>query len=59
MVGSDTAQLVRVLSMGFLYGWLFRAFGRLTRAGKLTALVVLGLLILAMAIWDVPFLESE
>lgn len=54
-----TAQLVRVLSMGFLYAWLFRSFGRLTRAGKLTALVILGLLILAMAIWDVPFLESE
>ncbi|HEV2754976.1 MAG TPA: hypothetical protein VG318_04290 [Actinomycetota bacterium] len=45
--------------MGFLYAWLFRSFGRLTRAGKLTALVILGLLILAMAIWDVPFLESE
>ena len=52
-------QLVRVLNMGFLYAWLFRSFGRLTRAGKLTALVILGLLILAMVIWDVPFLESE
>lgn len=45
--------------MGFLYGWLFRSFQRLPRAGKLTALVILGLLILAMVIWDVPFLESE
>lgn len=45
--------------MDFLYGWLFRAFGRLTRSGKLTAVVIIGLLILAMAIWDVPFLESE
>ena len=45
--------------MGFLYGWLFRSFGRLSRAGKVTALVILALLILAMAIWDVTFLESE
>lgn len=45
--------------MEFLYGWLFRAFGRLTRAGKLIALGIFGLLILAMVIWDVPFLESE
>ena len=45
--------------MGTLYAWLFRSFGRLTRAGKVTALVILGLLILVMAIWDVPFLESE
>lgn len=45
--------------MGFLYSWLFRSFGRLTRAGKLIALGILGLLILAMVIWDVPFLESE
>ena len=45
--------------MGFIYSWLFRSFRRLTRAGKLTALVILGLLILAMVIWDVPFLESE
>ena len=57
--GSHTARLVRVQSMEFLYAWLFRSFGRLTRAGKLTALVILSLLILAMVIWDVPFLESE
>jgi hypothetical protein len=45
--------------MGFIYSWLFRSFGRLSRAGKLTAVVIFGLLILALAIWDVPFLESE
>jgi hypothetical protein len=50
---------LRVRGMGFIYAWLFRSFGRLTRASKLTALAILGLLILVMAIWDVPFLESE
>lgn len=45
--------------MGFLYGWLFRSFGRLSRRGKLIALGILALLILAMVIWDVPFLEQE
>ena len=45
--------------MGFLYGWLFRSFRRLTRTGKLIAVGILGLLILAMVIWDVPFLEQE